>query len=97
LVRKNEKWNWEQEQKVVFKKLKRVFTTKPVLVVPDLDKEMRVEADTLEYTTGGVLLIKYKNKKWRPVAFISKSLNKVERNYEIHDREMLVIIRYLEE
>jgi len=81
----------------VFKKLKRVFTTRPVLVVPDLDKEMRVEADTLEYTTGGVLLIKYKNKKWRPVAFISKSLNKVERNYEIHDREMLVIIRYLEE
>jgi len=81
----------------VFKKLKRVFTTRPVLVVPDLDKEMRVEADTLEYTTGGVLLIKYKNKKWRQVAFISKSLNKVERNYEIHDREMLVIIRYLEE
>ena len=81
----------------MFKKLKRVFTTRPVLVVPDLDKEMRVEADTLEYTTGGVLLIKYKNKKWRPVAFISKSLNKVERNYEIHDREMLVIIRYLEE
>jgi len=97
LVRKNKKWNWEQKQKVVFKKLKRVFTTRPVLVVPDLDKEMRVEADTLEYTTGGVLLIKYKNKKWRPVAFISKSLNKVERNYEIHDREMLVIIRYLEE
>ena len=81
----------------MFKKLKRVFTTRPVLVVPDLDKEMRVEADTLEYTTGGVLLIKYKNKKWRPVAFISKSLNKVERNYEIHDREMLVIIRCLEE
>jgi len=81
----------------VFKKLKRVFTTRPVLVVPDLDKEMRVEADTLEYTTGEVLLIKYKNKKWRPVAFISKSLNKVERNYEIHNREMLVIIRYLEE
>ena len=97
MVRKNKKWNWEQKQKVVFKKLKRVFTTRPVLVVPDLDKEMRVEADTLEYTTGGVLLIKYKNKKWRPVAFISKSLNKVERNYEIHDREMLVIIRYLEE
>ena len=81
----------------MFKKLKRVFTTRPVLVVPDLDKEMRVEADTLEYTTGGVLLIKYKNKKWRPVAFISKSLNKVERNYEIHNREMLVIIRCLEE
>ena len=34
--------------------------------------------------------------KWRPVAFLSKSLNKTERNYEIHDKEMLAIIRGLE-
>ena len=74
-----------------------MFTTRPVLVVPDLDKEMRVEADALEYTTGGVLLIKCEDKKWRPVAFISKSLNKVERNYKIHNREILAIIRCLEE
>jgi len=97
LVRKDEKWNWEEEQKVAFKELKRVFTMRPVLVAPDLDKEMRVEADALEYTTGGVLLIKCEDKKWRPVAFISKSLNKVERNYKIHNREILAIIRCLEE
>jgi len=63
LVRKDKKWNWEEEQKVAFKELKRVFTIRPVLVVPDLDKEMRVEADALEYTTRGVLLIKHKDEK----------------------------------
>ena len=42
---------------MAFKKLKRVFTTRPILVAPDLDKEMRVEADALEYATGGVLLL----------------------------------------
>jgi hypothetical protein len=31
------------------------------------------------------------------MAFYSKSLNAVERNYEIHDKEMLAIIRALEE
>ena len=36
------------------------------------------------------------DKLWRPVAFLSKSLNEIERNYEIHDKEMLVIIRGLE-
>ena len=97
LVRKDEKWNWGEEQEMAFKELKRVFTMRPVLVVPDLDKEMRVEADISEYTTGEVLLIKCKDKKWRPVAFISKSFNKAERNYEIHDREMFAIIRCLEE
>jgi len=82
---------------VAFKELKRVFTMRPVLVVPDLDKEIRVEADASEYAIGEVLLMKYKNEKWRLVTFISKSLNEAERNYEIHNREMLAIIRCLEE
>jgi len=47
----------------MFKELKRVFTIGPVLVVPDLDKEIRVKADISEYATGGVLLIKYENEK----------------------------------
>jgi len=37
-----------------------------------------------------------KDKLWRPVAFLSKSLNEMEMNYEIHDKEMLAIIRGLE-
>jgi len=39
---------------------------------------MRVEANVSDYTTEGVLLVKYRDKKWRPVAFISKSLNVIE-------------------
>jgi len=70
---------------------------RPVLVALDLDKEMRVEADVLEYAIGEVLSMKYKDEKWRLVAFISKSLNKAERNYKIHGKEMLVIVRCLDE
>jgi len=33
---------------------------------------------------------------WRPVAFISKSLSNTERNYEIHNKEILAVVRYLE-
>ena len=72
-----------------------MFATQLVLVAPDLDKEMRVEEDTSEYAIGEVLSMKCKDEKWRPVAFISKLLNETERNYEIHDREMLAIIRCL--
>ena len=73
-----------------------MFMAEPVLAILDIDREMRVEADVLDYVTGGVLSMKYKDKKWRPVAFISKSLNATERNYEIHDKEMLAVIRCLE-
>ena len=79
----------------MFGKLKAVFTTEPVLVILDIDKEMRVEADTSDYTMGGVLSAKCEDGKWRPVAFISKLLNATEHNYKIHDKEMLAVIRYL--
>jgi len=78
LVRRKQKWKWEKEQEEVFKRLKVVFTTEPVLAIPDINREMRVEADTSDYATGGVLSTKCEDGKWRPVAFISKSLNATE-------------------
>ena len=67
-----------------------------MLVVLDLDKKMRLEVDASDYATGGVLSIEEEDGKWRPVAFLSKSLNETKRNYEIHDKKMLAIIRGLE-
>ena len=67
-----------------------------MLAVPDIDKKMRMEVDVSDYTTDGVLLMECEDGLWRPVAFLSKSLNEMERNYEIHDKEMLAIIRELE-
>ena len=84
------------EQQKAFDELRRAFTTKPVLAAPDLDKKFRVEADMSNYATGGVLSMKCSDEMWRPVAFISKSLSDTERNYKIHDKEMLAVIRCLE-
>ena len=67
-----------------------------MLAALDLDKIMRMEVDILDYTIRGVLSIECKDKKWKPVSFLSKSLNKTERNYEIHNKEMLAVIRGLE-
>ena len=83
-------------QQNTFDELKRIFTSKLVSAALDLDKKFRVEAHTSNYTTEGILLIKYSDEKWRPVTFISKSLSDMERNYEIHNKEMLAVIRCLE-
>jgi len=95
LVRKEQKWKWEKEQEKAFGKLKEVFMMEPILAIPDIDREMRVEADALDYVTGGMLSMKCEDGKWRPVAFISKLLNAIKRNYKIHDKEMLAVIRCL--
>jgi len=96
LTWKDKKQWWEEAQQKAFDELKRIFTSKLVLAAPDLDKEFRVEADASNYVTRGVLSMKCLDEKWRLVAFISKSLSDTERNYEIHDKEMLAVVRYLE-
>jgi len=54
---------------------------------------MRIEVDTSDYVIGGVLFIECEDGQWRLVAYLSKSLSETERNYEIHDKEMLAVIR----
>ena len=59
--------------------MKEWFTKEPVLAAPDLDKKMRMEVDTLDYVTGGILLMEEEDGKWKPVAFLFKSLNKTKK------------------
>jgi len=66
-----------------------------VLAAPDLDKKMRMKVDTSDYAMEGVLSIEGEDRLWKPVAFLSKSLNEMERNYKIHNKKMLAIIRGL--
>ena len=40
--------------------------------------------------------MKCSDELWRLVAFISKLLSDTERNYEIHDKKMLAVVRCLE-
>ena len=40
-----------------------MLMTEPVLVIPNLDKEMRVEIDILDFAIEEVLLMKCKNEK----------------------------------
>jgi len=57
---------------------------------------MRIEVNALDYVIRGALSMECEDGKWKPIVHLSKSLNKTERNYEIHDKEMLVVIRKLE-
>ena len=96
LVKKDKRWEWTEREEKAFQELKERFTKELVLAAPDIDKKMRMEVDASDYATGGVLSMECKDGLWRPVAFLSKLLNETERNYEIHDKEMLAIVRGLE-
>jgi len=73
-------------------------TTALILASPQDSEPFYIEADSSDFAFGAVLSQQLPGEeKWHPVAFYSKSLSPVERNYEIHDKEMLAIICVLEE
>ena len=66
-------------------------------MMPDHTKPFQIESDTSKVATGAVLMQLDLNGDRHPCAFLSKTLSPTERNYEIYDRELLGIIRALEE
>jgi len=55
MVKKDQKWDWSERKKEMFKELKERFIKELVLAVLDLDKKIRIEVDALDYTTSDVL------------------------------------------
>lgn len=96
LTRKDVPWEWGTEEQKAFDTLKEKFASHPVLAMYDPNRETRVDVDASGYAVGGVLLQKQEDSKWHPIAYLSEALDDVQRNYEIHDRELLAIIRALE-
>jgi hypothetical protein len=95
---KDVRFIWGLPQENSFMKLKELVTLAPVLALPDDDLPFRLEANSSSITTGVVLSQQQvNNNTWHLIAFLSKALNPVECNYEIHDTEMLAIIQGLEE
>jgi hypothetical protein len=98
LTKKDRKWTWGEEEQQAFDELKSRITSSPILRFADDSKAFCIEADSSDFATGAVLSQQSSDDlKWHPITFYSKSLNAVERNYEIHDKEMLAVMRSLEE
>jgi hypothetical protein len=90
---KDIRFNWGLPQEDSFMKLGKLVTSAPVLVLPDNNLLLQLDADGSGITTGAVLSQQsHNNNAWHPVTFLSKALNLVECNYEIHDTEMLATI-----
>jgi len=50
--------------------------------------------DILGYTIGEILFQK-QDGKWKPIAFLLRTMQPAERNYKIYDKELLAIVEAL--
>jgi hypothetical protein len=87
---------WGPSQQSAFDTLLHTFTSAPVLALPDHDKPFHLITDASGFATGAILEQPDALYRWHPVAYHSKTLLPAERNYEIHDKELLAMIHALE-
>ncbi|KAF6767282.1 reverse transcriptase, partial [Kalmanozyma brasiliensis GHG001] len=77
-----------------FHQLIEAFTTAGVLRHFDYHKPTCLETDASDFALAGVLK-QETEKRWHPVAFYSRKMTSAEKNYEIHDKELLAIVACL--
>jgi len=65
-----------------------------VLSLPKREGKFRVEMDTLEHAIGGVLSQEQEG-KWKPITFLSRTMQLAEKNYKIYNKELLIIVEAL--
>ena len=98
LTKKSTPFFWSAECDTAFHQLKLSITSGPVLRHPDPALPFTVETDASDFAMGAVLSQPSVENPdiLHPVAFFSRKLEPAERNYDVHDKELLAIICSLE-
>ncbi|UTT96377.1 hypothetical protein NDA17_005203 [Ustilago hordei] len=88
------KFELPEEAQQAFHKLIQAFTSAGVLQHFDYHLPTRLETDASDFAIAGVLKQEHEG-RWHPVAFYSRKMSSAEKNYEIHDKELLAVVACL--
>lgn len=94
LLKKESTWCWTPRQDTAFRELKRLVSSSPCLKLPNFQLPFIVTCDASEMAVAGVLSQLHGHLD-APIAFESRKTNAHERNYPIHELELLAIVHCL--
>jgi hypothetical protein len=88
---------WTAEHNTAFKSIKALVVSRKCLTTIDHDNlgdnKVFVTCDASDWRTGAVLSVGTSWETARPVAFDSMQLKGAEKNYPVHEKELLAIVR----
>ncbi|KAG3181680.1 hypothetical protein PC128_g15006 [Phytophthora cactorum] len=91
LLKKEAEWKWTAECQQVFDAVKQGLTKAPILVVADQDRLFHVVCDASDFAIGCALMQHDHEGRDRVVYYQSRQLKSSERNYPVHDKELLAM------
>ena len=92
LMKKKKDWVWGEKQEAAFQELKLRLLKYPVLIPPNYKKPMLLHTDASEVGVGATLSQEDEEGKVRLIACRSKKLSPSEKNYPVHENEMLALV-----
>jgi RNase H-like domain found in reverse transcriptase len=89
-------FNFDNTCKESFEKLRTALTSAPILRHYHPELETMVETNALDGVIAGIFSQQTAiNEPWHPVKYFSKTISPAELNYQIHNKEMLAIVKSL--
>jgi hypothetical protein len=95
LTQKGVVFKWEEYHTEALDKLICMVTMAPVLGCPNPEQQFFLEVNASAFALSAVLFQYNGQNKRRDVAYFSKALTPLERNYDIWDHEFLAIVAAL--
>ena len=97
LTRSSVAFRFDQSCWDAFEEIKTRLISAPILKHYQPEYESMIETDASDGVIAGVLSQLHPDGEWYPVAFYSKTMDPAECNYGIHDKEMLAVVRSLDQ
>ncbi|GMF40065.1 unnamed protein product [Phytophthora fragariaefolia] len=91
LLKKDAVWSWTSEAQQAFEAITNSLQSAPILVLPDEDRPFSVVCDASDFAIGCALLQVDAEGRERVVSFQSRQLKAAEKNYPVHDKELLAM------
>ncbi|KAG2963964.1 hypothetical protein PC119_g25363 [Phytophthora cactorum] len=91
LLKKEAEWKWTAECQQAFDAVKQGLTEAPILAVADQDRPFHVVCDASDFAIGCALMQHDHEGRDRVVYYQSRQLKPAERNYPVHDKELLAM------
>ena len=91
LLKKDVEFKWTEVHNIAFKAIKGSLLEAPILALPDADTPFWVVCDASDYAIGCALLQHDADGHERVVSYQSRALKPAEKNYPVHDKELLAM------
>ncbi|KAG2874546.1 hypothetical protein PC115_g24122 [Phytophthora cactorum] len=91
LLKKEAEWKWTAECQQAFDAVKQGLTEAPILAVAGQDRPFHVVCDASDFAIGCALMQHDHEGRDRVIYYQSRQLKPAERNYPVHDKELLAM------